>query len=45
MEFDAKVISGNRITIPNVVWETLGIEDGDLVHVQLWKVKRGKEAK
>lgn len=34
-KFKAQVISGGRITIPDVVRELLNIEDGDFVEVQV----------
>jgi bifunctional DNA-binding transcriptional regulator/antitoxin component of YhaV-PrlF toxin-antitoxin module len=33
--FIARVAAGHRVTIPNEVCQILGIEDGDLVEVDL----------
>jgi len=42
--FKAEVISGGRITIPDLVRKLLKIEDGDVVEVQVEKVNNPEEA-
>ena len=41
--FKAKVVSGYRITIPDVERELLGIKEGDYVWVMLEKIKWKEE--
>lgn len=40
MEFTQRVISGGRITIPEFIRETIEINEGDIVKVEIEKVNK-----
>jgi bifunctional DNA-binding transcriptional regulator/antitoxin component of YhaV-PrlF toxin-antitoxin module len=40
-KFVARVISERRVTIPYEVCELLGIEEGDLVEMEILQVRKG----
>ena len=43
LSFYAKVISNYRITIPETIRESLGITEGDLVRVEIYKATSGAD--
>lgn len=41
--FTAKVIDSHRLTIPEPVWHTLGIKEGEYVRITLERIEMNKE--